>query len=46
MDQPGTWPVQGCVDVHLRSGEAAQLRTPHRRELITELRAAGVRIPR
>ncbi|AZM46820.1 hypothetical protein DMB38_14300 [Streptomyces sp. WAC 06738] len=46
VDQPGTWPVQGCVDVHLRSGEAVQLRTPHRRELITQLRAAGIRVPR
>ncbi|MEO3846374.1 hypothetical protein ABGB09_01790 [Streptomyces sp. B8F3] len=46
VDQPGTWPVQGCVDVHLRSGGAVQLRTPHRRELIAALRTAGVRVPR
>ncbi|MHA4813666.1 hypothetical protein ACXZ65_04820 [Streptomyces aculeolatus] len=46
VDQPGTWPVQGSVDIHWRSGEAVQLRTPHRKELIAALRAAGVRVPR
>ncbi|WP_407565729.1 hypothetical protein [Streptomyces sp. 184] len=46
VDQPGTWPVQGCVDLHLHAGEAIQLRTPHRRRLVAALRAAGVRVPR
>ncbi|MFW6725217.1 hypothetical protein ACHZ98_34815 [Streptomyces sp. MAR4 CNY-716] len=34
------------VDVHPRAGGAVQLRTPHRKELIAALRAAGVRVPR
>jgi hypothetical protein len=46
VDQPGTWPVQGCVDLHLHSGEAVQLRTPYRKQLVAALAAAGVRVHR